>query len=534
MFFPCLNYIKFKSFIYVATYLWNTYMKKDKEDLHSNSKYIHNTFFKNEFNNGELKNLAIRGGTITVIVQGVKYLLRIISTIILARILTPSDFGLVAMVGVLINLVTMFKDIGLSMATIQKSEINHNQISNLFWINVLIGFLIALFVSAISPIISWFYGEQRLIGITISLGSTFIFFGLTAQHHALLKRQMRFFLIGIVEISAMLLSALISILLALQGEGYWSIVFREIFLSAFIAIGVWIVCKWRPGFPKKDVSVKEMLMFGGNITISNLIRYFGNNSDKLLLGKFYGSNPLGLYKKAFDLLMLPIAQIGTPLLTVSTPTLSRLQDKPLQFKLFYLKLVSIIAFITMPLTAFLAVCAQETILFLLGPKWIDAAPIFKMLSIAAFLKPIMDTRGILLISLGKSKRFLINQIFTSTILVIAFIAGIPTGITGVAKAYAIATYLMFIPVLTHSFHTTPVNFKDYILSVIRPALGSFFVFFSIFLTKPFLKNFNSIITLIFCFLISIIAYMVFWLLLPGGIKLLKTYYFELYNSFKRK
>jgi PST family polysaccharide transporter len=228
----------------------------------------------------------VRGGATTMIGQCSKFLLQTTSTIVLARLLTPADFGMIAMVTAVIRFADLFKDLGLSMATIQKSEINHDQISTLFWINIIFSLMISLLTTAMSPIIAWFYNQPQLISITIALSVVFVFGGLAVQHQSLLQRQMRFKELVGIQIISMLAGILAAIVAANYGFGYWALVIMQIMAAIFNALGVWLLCSWRPGRPSWNVGVGSMLNFGFNLTGATILNYFARNLDKVQIGRF--------------------------------------------------------------------------------------------------------------------------------------------------------------------------------------------------------------------------------------------------------
>ena len=169
---------------------------------------------------------------------------------------------------------------------------------------------------------------------------------------------MRFGKLAVIEVAAMLNGVVAAIISAWYGAGYWALVIMQLVMAVSITIGVWFACDWRPGLPKRGTGVRRMLAFGRNITGFNLINYFARNSDKILVGRFCGSGILGLYSKAYNLLMLPISQICGPLTSVAVPALSRIQDDPKRYTSYYTKLILLISFISMPLMVFLAICSN--------------------------------------------------------------------------------------------------------------------------------------------------------------------------------
>jgi len=411
-------------------------------------EYLKNNFFDTEHLKTDLKGRSVRGGAVTMVAQAVKFSLQMCSTVVLARLLTPQDYGLIAMVTIVTGFVMMFKDMGLSMATVQRAEINHAQISTLFWINVILSLGVMLVTAALAPAIAWFYHEPRLTWITLALASAFIFGGLTVQHQALLRRQMRFGALAVVEIVSMLAGIVTAIIAALYEAGYWSLVLMQLATAITSAIGVWVACGWRPSLPPvRRSGVRPMLAFGGHLTGFSFVNYFARNADNLLIGKFWGPGPLGLYAKAYNLLMLPLRQINAPLSAVAIPALSRLQNEPEQYRNYYLKAISIIALVTMPFVMFLIVMSKDVIQLILGPQWVEAAPIFTFLGVAALLQPIANTSGWLFISQGRANHMLQWGLIGGILAIVSIVIGLPWGALGVAACYAITGFCIRTPLL---------------------------------------------------------------------------------------
>jgi len=416
----------------------------------------------------DLKGRSVRGGAVTFVGQGGKFFLQLGSTMVLARILTPRDFGLIAMVAAVTGFIMVFKDLGLSMATVQKAEINHGQVSTLFWINIAISSALMLITMALAPAVAWFYKEPRLLWVTIALASAFIFGGLTVQHQALLRRQMRFGTLATIDISSIAAGVAMGIVCGLAGLGCWSLVLMQLVTPITMAAGVWIASGWRPGLPVRRSGVREMLAFGGYLTGYGFLNYFGRNVDKILLGRLRGPQTLGIYTKAYSLLLLPMGQITTPMTAVVVPALSRLQNEPDRYRDYYLKAIKLIAYITMPLMVAMGVLSTEIIGLALGKQWIDAGPIFMIFTVAAVLQPVVATVGWVYVSLGQSRRMLAWASWTTPIRVLSYVIGLRWGAFGVAAAYTIASVLLVYPTLAFSLKHSPIKVKQVFASIGHP------------------------------------------------------------------
>lgn len=461
-------------------------MSKDKD----NHKH-----FETEHLKENLKERSVKGGAITLIAQISKLLLQISSNVFLARLLTPNDFGLVAMVTVVATFIVMFKDMGLSQATIQKAEINHAQISTLFWINVLFGAVVMGITIALSPTIASFYNEPALINITIALAFGLFIGGLTVQHQALLKRQMKFKQLAIIDVSAMFLGITSAIIIAYFGAGYWALVILQIVQASVMMILSWYFSKWIPGLPVRNSGIGSMLAFGGYMTIYGFINYFARNLDTILIGYKWGATPVGMYSRAYSLLLLPIGQLTAPFSSVAVPALSRLQDEPEQFKNYYLKTIKIIAYISMPMIVSMAILSYEIVYIVLGEQWIDASKLFQILAIAAFWQPIASTVGWVYVSLNNVKRMMYWGFIGTFVMALAIILGLPWGASGVAIGYSISMWFLIIPLFTFAFYKTPITLGSFFATIKYPILITIISGIGFYFSHEFLKNYNVLISL---------------------------------------
>ena len=480
-----------------------------------------NNFFDTEHLKTDLKGRSVRGGAVTMAAQGATFFLRMGSTVVLARLLTPQDFGLIAMVTVVTGFVAMFKDLGLSMATVQRAEVNHGQISTLFWINVVLSLGVMLVIAALAPVIAWFYGEPRLTWITLALASAFFFSGFTIQHQALLRRQMRFGTLALIGIICMVVSIVAAIIAAWYGAGYWALVIMQLTGAIVGAIAVWVVCGWRPGLPRRRSGVRKMLAFGGNLTGFRAINYFARNADNLLIGKFWGSGSLGLYSKAYSLLMLPIRQINAPIAAVAIPALSRLQNDPERYRNYYLKAISIIALITMPGVVFMMVMSKELIRIILGSQWEGASPIFSVFAIGAIMQPISNTTGWLFVSQGRSRDMFRWGLIGSTITVVAIIVGLPWGGLGIAVSYTFFGYLGMPLLYWFVGRTGPVRATDIYRTVALPLCVAFCTLVTLLLFGKLTAIHNPFWEVICGFVLTLATVLITLYVLPSGQRLLK-------------
>ena len=416
----------------------------------------------------DLKGRSVRGGLLSVIAQGTQVLVQSISTIVLARLLTPTDFGLVAMVTAVTVIAWGFADLGLTEATIQRKELTHNQVSTLFWINVAMGLFLTFVTAGIAPILAKFYGEPRLVGITLVASVSFLIAGLRGQHNALLKRQMLFKSLAIRDVTSSLLGVIVAVGLALRGAGYWAILASPLTANLSQMVMSWLMIRWRPGLPHFGPEIRTMVGFGGNVAVSYVIFNWVRNADNILIGRYWGAGPLGLYSRAFNLLTLGISQITAPTCSVAIPALSRIQDEAELFARYYLKIMNLIVWIIASLFGFLFVAATPVIVLVLGAKWREAAPVFQILTISALGQVLLESTLWVLISRGQSARLLKLMLFLSPIMVGSFVIGLPFGIKGVALSLSI-TLLCTLPwILRFTFRNTNLTLTRLFEALVRP------------------------------------------------------------------
>jgi O-antigen/teichoic acid export membrane protein len=414
----------------------------------------------------------VRGGAVTLSAQAVKFVLQLGSTAVLARLLTPADFGLVAMVAAFTGFVSLFKDLGLSMATVQRAEITHEQVSTLFWINVAFSVILMAAAAALAPAVAWLYGEPRLTWIMLAVAGTFIFGGLSAQHTALLRRQMRFTCLAGIEVASIAAGVMVAMILAVYNAGYWALVAMSATVACSTMTLSWKVSGWRPGIPRRSAGAGAMLRFGGSLTGFSSLNYVVRNLDNILIGAALGAGPLGLYSKAYNLLMIPIRQCNGPLTAVALPALSRLQDRPHEYRRYYTKALGLASLVSMPAAAFCAAATPDIVQVFLGSQWSNAVPIFRALAPAAFVGALNLAPGWLCLSLGRPGRQLGWAVVSAPVSVVAFGLGLQWGAVGVAVAFSATWCAMLIAFIQYACKDSPVHMIDIWRSTFRPAAAS--------------------------------------------------------------
>lgn len=416
----------------------------------------------------DLKERTIRGGLARVCAQAANFLIRGGSLMILARLLSPRDFGLVGMVTAFTGVLNLLKDFGLSSAAVQRSEVTDEQISTLFWINILVGALLGLLTLAAAPLIASFYHEPRLFGVTAVLAAGFVFNAAGVQHSALLQRQMRFTAISVIAVVSLVAGTAVAIAGAKAGYGYWALTAMTVVVPLTSSIGAWLTAGWVPGKPKRRTGIRSMLRFGGTISLNGIIAYIAYNVDKVLIGRFWGSGVLGIYGRAYQLTNIPTDNLNSTVGEVAFSALSRLQDDPKRLRSYFLKGYSLVLAMTLPLTIACVIFAKDVVYVLLGPKWMSAVVIFRYLAPTIMVFALINPMGWLLYSLGLVKRSLNIALVFSPTIIAGYFVGLPYGPNGVAFAYSAVMVIWVVPFIAWSVRGTAVSLWDVLLTLIRP------------------------------------------------------------------
>lgn len=493
-------------------------MRIDERDALQDTDTRYRDFFDKGHVVGDLRRRSIRGGAVSVIAEAIRFLIGMAATPILARLLTPADFGLIAMVAPFTRFLTNFNDLGLAMATVQRKVINHAQVSTLFWINIGLSALVTLAAMLCAPLVAMFYDRPDLTGVMILIASGFVISGVGIQHRALLRRQLQFGSLALIQIVGAAAGAVAAVIAAHYGAGYWALVIMGLATNLAGVLGAWWFCRWWPGRPSRAAGVKSMVQFGGSLTGSNIMTFLMRNLDNVLIGKVWGDVSLGLYDKAYQLLLLPIRRLNTPISGVAVPTLSRLQDDPKRYIAYFKRAILLLTAIGMPVVVFVFVEAEEVVLLMLGDQWTDAIDIFRYLAPAAFLGTMNMTTGWVFVSLGNTARQLKWSFIGPPVNLLAILIGLPWGPTGVAIAFSVSQCVLRYPGWAYCFAGTFIRIRDVHSAIWRPVLCSLLSGVVLAVTRPwFPPDAHRIVAVLLAFVVYSLSFAALWLAFPGGI-----------------
>ena len=419
-----------------------------------------------------LKARTIRGGLVKVSAQAAQSAVRLGSLMVLARLLEPEDFGVVGMVTAITGVLGLFKEFGLSVATVQRASITDDLVSTLFWINILVGAALVVVSIGLAPLVAAFYHEPRLLMVMIVLSSAFLVNAAGVQHTALLQRQMRFVALAAIEVVSLVVASTASFVSASRGDGYWALVVWTVSVPITSTLLAWIVSGWIPRGPRLDTGMLASMRFGGMVTLNGVVIHAAYNLDKILLGRYWGAPVVGSYGRAYQLGTLPPDAINTALGGVAFPVLSRLQNDPARLRSYFLKGYSLVLGLTIPITVACALFAGDLIPLVLGQKWDEAVPVYRRLAPAILVMAVINPTGWLLVSLGMVARSLKMALAIAPLVAAGCVFGLPYGPTGVAVGCSAAMTVWLVPHLLWCVRGTVVSFSDVALAIGRPLAGS--------------------------------------------------------------
>ncbi|MDX3908900.1 MAG: lipopolysaccharide biosynthesis protein [Sphingobium sp.] len=418
-----------------------------------------------------LGNAAARGATLLGLSQAVKVVTMFASTVIVVRLLSPADYGVIAMVAPIASFILIFQSLGLGQAVVQRRDLTADQINAVFWFNIFASLAIALSFVALSPLVAMFYGDRRPGYVIAASGLTVVATGVSLLHVALLNRQMRFGALSAIDMTVAIVSFAATVLSALILRTYWALVIGPLVGAIAGSLLAWFMDPWRPSIRVRLQGARSLLRFGVDVTGFNLLNQLSRNIDNVLIAKVWGAVQLGLYDRSYRLMMFPLQTINQPLSRVMLPALSSVLTDPVRYRRMFLFAVRSLVFVTVPGALVAAACSEPLVVLLLGERWLGAAPIFFWLALAASVQSVSNATGWLFISSGQTRSMMNWGVASAIFAIGSIVIGLPWGATGVAAAYA-ASEVLRIPILYRwSTRNTSVNASD-LYAVLLPSLAA--------------------------------------------------------------
>jgi len=475
----------------------------------------------------DLKGRSVRGGVVSMLNQGMKLVLQLVQLTVLARLLTPEDYGIWGMALVVTGFLALFQDLGLSMATVQKREITREQVNALFWVNAGLGAAIGLVACALAPAVAWWNDAPALVPVILTMGTAFLLNGLAVQHVALLRRQMRFGRIAVLELGALLGGTAVGIACAWAGLAYWSLVWMQIASALLTVTGAWVLCPWVPGRPRR-AAILSMLGFGAHLLGANVRGWLGRSVDILLLGWRWGQASVGFYERSTRLMLLPVTQVNAPVTHVAIPALSRVAHEPERYRAAYLRLVDKVLLVTLPGVAVLVATSDWIVAVLMGPQWDEAAEIFAILGLGALVQSLVHTFGWLFISQDRTDEMLRLGAIDTVARIAAVALGLPWGARGVAIGITLRAFALLPVYLWAAGRRGPVSVRHLVRPVAAPFAAAASVFAVVFSVRGATEFASPAAGLAITVPLAAVAALVVLVLLPAS----RTALLDIHNAVK--
>ena len=386
---------------------------------------------------------AARGGAIAFGGQISRLFLQLVGTAVMSRLLAPADFGLIAMAATVTGFVGLFTDMGLSVATIQRSEVSQSLVSTLFFVNIGVGLILMVAAAIAAPLAALLYDDPRVTMLVIGMAVSIPLSAAVAQHNALLARSMRWLPLQIIALTSQAIGLAVAILLAWKTDaGVWALVAHMVVAGVVTLVLTFIVCDWRPSRVDNWRDARAELGFGANVTGFSLLNFFHRQFDNILIGWRWGAVELGFYARAYNLLTLPIGLINGSLSSSAIPILARCKDDPARWNAAYLRLATVTAFLGCGLCAILFAIATPLVDIVLGPGWGEVSIVFRALALSSIFATASNSCGWVFISLGRTRQYFYWSLFASPLFVLSFAIGLPWKAEGVAMSYAICMAIL--------------------------------------------------------------------------------------------
>ncbi|WP_307864938.1 lipopolysaccharide biosynthesis protein [Myceligenerans salitolerans] len=384
---------------------------------------------------------AARGATVTAASQGARILLQVAAVAVLARLVPPAEYGLVAMVAAVVGIGEILRDAGLSSAAMRAPGLTRQQRDNLFWVNVAIGAVLCVACFAAAPLIARLFDEPALTGICRALAFVFLVNGLATQHKAGLVREMRFRTLAVVEVAAPVVALGAAIAVGVATHDHRAVVVQQVATAAVTLAGVWVAGRWLPARPRRGAGTRGFFRFGGGLLGSQLVGYGADNLATFVIGLSLGPGPLGLYNRAYHLLMRPLTQLRQPSTTVALPVLARLADEPARFDRMLLRGQQVLALPVVLVLAVVVGASDVVVGVFLGPGWESAAPLLAAFAVAGGCQTLAYVGYWTYLARGLSGTLLAYSLVTAVLKIAGVLIGSFWGVNGIAAGFAASALL---------------------------------------------------------------------------------------------
>lgn len=451
--------------------------------------------------------------------------------IVLARMLSPDDFGLIASMVVFTGFASLLMDVGLGSALVQKKDIAEIHYNTVFWTNLGLGISLTVSVALCSPLIASFYERQELVGIGYVLSLQFVLGALALVPRQRLVKDLSFKVIAPADLIGMVVSGAIAIFMVQINYGYWALAWQPVTLRLVATLYIWIVAKWLPSIAFSKDALKELFGFSFFVFASSILMYASRQVDKILVGKLIGAEALGILDKAESMLLFPLQNVSNVVGSVMFPALSEIQDEKDRVKAVFLKSTQSIALLTFPMMAGMFAVSENFVFGVLGEQWQEMIPIFQTLTFVGIATSIVAVNGPIFLSQGKAKLQFKVKLITRPIAIIAAIVGINWGIQGIAIAIALSGWINGMIALKVSGSLIDLPLCSLLRSLFKAFICAFIMAVCLVAADPLLTKFSSLGQLLIQIPLGAIIYLLLLLMVrpPAALELLTLIKYRIYK-----
>lgn len=426
---------------------------------------------------------------------------------LLARLLGPETFGLIALAAVFMAFIQVFADQGFAEALVQRDQLEPEHLDTAFWTNIAIGLLITLLCIGGAQLIADLFNQPQLTPIIRWLSLSFLLRALSSVQEAIFRRNLAFKTLAIRSLIAVVVGGVVGVTMALMGLGVWSLVGQQLINSLIQVIVLWIASDWRPGFRFSVSHFKDLFSFGINVVGMNVLDFINSRADDFLIGYFLGPVALGYYSVAYRIMTIVIDLLTNVINQVAIPAFSKLQKEPERLRDAFYTVTKFTSLVSFPIFLGLAALAPELIRLLLGPKWIPSIPVIQVLAFIGLLHSVYYFNATVIMAMGKPSWKLLINFINSIANLISFAIAVQFGIVAVAAAFVIRGYVLSPIEFWLVGKLIRINAFTYLSNYIAPLAGSLAMVATIFATKYFIGSFVSLYVLLgICVVISPLVY----------------------------
>ncbi|CAH3737148.1 MOP flippase family protein [Enterobacter hormaechei] len=440
--------------------------------------------------------------------QVFKILMQLTSLTVLTRLVSPHDYGIMALATILINFITILRDLGTSSALIQKKQVNQLVKSSVFWLNTILGLFLFVIIYTSSGEIASFFNEPELENVLKIISITFPIVCTAASHQALLERESKFKLIASIEIVSSFSGLIVALFMAFNGFGVYSLVLQVMIYSLVSSCLFWKYHCWKPSFAINLKELRGVFKFSLNLTVFNIVSFFSRNIDSTLIGKFFSSYILGAYSLAYRIMLFPLQNVTLVATRALYPVLSKHQDDEVEIRKIFIQTVQVISSLTLPIVCIIVMLSHELIIYLFGSQWALTATILIWLAPSGFVQSIINSIGCFFAAKGRTDIIMKLSIASCLVIVFFVLLGVQFNILIMTQFYFLANIINGICMMSFALTLLKCPLSKLMLAFSAPVISSFSIVLTITLINIMLNENTGLFYFILKIFVGCTAYLI--------------------------